>query len=199
MINSIIDKYYSTTRFAFTCNDQSNIIEALQSRCTILHFDKLSQDQIISRLENICHVEGVEFTPDSLVELYLTCNGDLRKAINNLQLIHNVYGKILTGFVEKVCDRPNYETIGKILDFCKDKDCASALRYTFDLRNKGFSTYDIIITLFDYLMYCSAENKIEQDLLIKYMSIVSEFMKIICKDIDSRIQLSACIIKLIRC
>ena len=35
LVNNLMEKYHSTTRFAFTCNNSSDIIEAIQSRCII--------------------------------------------------------------------------------------------------------------------------------------------------------------------
>ena len=49
-----ISDYSSTTRFVLACNDSSKIIEAIQSRCTVLRFGKLSSDEILERLKYIC-------------------------------------------------------------------------------------------------------------------------------------------------
>ena len=42
----IISDYANSTRFALACNDSNKIIEPLQSRCVILRFSKLKEDEV---------------------------------------------------------------------------------------------------------------------------------------------------------
>ena len=51
--------YSNSTRFALACNHSNKIIEPIQSRCTILRFVPLSQEQILMRLLQICTFEQV--------------------------------------------------------------------------------------------------------------------------------------------
>jgi replication factor C subunit 2/4 len=46
-----MELYSSTTRFALACNNSSEIIEPIQSRCAILRFTKLSDKEILERLQ----------------------------------------------------------------------------------------------------------------------------------------------------
>ena len=48
-----ISDYSNTTRFVLACNDSSKIIEAIQSRCTVLRFGKLSSEEIKERLKYV--------------------------------------------------------------------------------------------------------------------------------------------------
>ena len=41
LINNLMEKYIHTTRFTFTCNNSSDIIEAIQSRCIIFRYKRL--------------------------------------------------------------------------------------------------------------------------------------------------------------
>ena len=52
LINSIMEKY-PTTRFAFTCNNSSAVIESIQSRCIIIRFTKPPIDKFIERIKSI--------------------------------------------------------------------------------------------------------------------------------------------------
>ncbi len=56
-----MELYSSTTRFALACNNSSEIIEPIQSRCSILRFTKLSDAEILMRLQDICAKESVSF------------------------------------------------------------------------------------------------------------------------------------------
>ena len=52
LINSIMEKY-PTTRFAFTCNNSSAVIESIQSRCIIIRFTKPPVEKFIEAGMNI--------------------------------------------------------------------------------------------------------------------------------------------------
>lgn len=51
--------YSNSTRFALACNHSSKIIEPIQSRCAILRYGKLSDQEILKRLVEICDAEQV--------------------------------------------------------------------------------------------------------------------------------------------
>lgn len=51
--------YSSTTRFALACNTSSKIIEPIQSRCAIVRFGRLEDEQIAKRLLFVIQQEGV--------------------------------------------------------------------------------------------------------------------------------------------
>ena len=46
-LRRIIENYSKTTRFIFICNHLNKIIEPIQSRCTMLEFEKLHQKDIL--------------------------------------------------------------------------------------------------------------------------------------------------------
>lgn len=54
--------YSQTTRFALACNNSEKIIEAIQSRCAVLRFGKLSDAQVLSKILQICEKEQVNHT-----------------------------------------------------------------------------------------------------------------------------------------
>lgn len=51
--------YSNTTRFALACNQSNKIIEPIQSRCAILRYAKLKDQEILQRLLEICEAEKV--------------------------------------------------------------------------------------------------------------------------------------------
>ena len=55
----IISDYADTTRFVLSCNDSTKLIDAIQSRCAILRFTKLTDKQILARLLEIINKEDV--------------------------------------------------------------------------------------------------------------------------------------------
>lgn len=51
--------YSNSTRFALACNTSSKIIEPIQSRCALVRFSKLSDQEILGRLMVVVAAENV--------------------------------------------------------------------------------------------------------------------------------------------
>lgn len=51
--------YSNTTRFALACNQSTKVIEPIQSRCAIVRFGRLSDQEILSRIMYVCQQEKV--------------------------------------------------------------------------------------------------------------------------------------------
>lgn len=49
-LRMVMTEYSNTTRFALACNDSSKLIEPIQSRCAIVRFTKLSDEEMLKRL-----------------------------------------------------------------------------------------------------------------------------------------------------
>jgi len=48
-----MELHSATTRFALACNNSTKIIEPIQSRCAILRYSKLSDEQVLKRLREV--------------------------------------------------------------------------------------------------------------------------------------------------
>ena len=80
----VMTEYSSTTRFAIACNDSSKIIEPIQSRCAIVRFTKLHDEEVLERLKKVIESENIRFANDGLEAIIFTAEGDMRYALNNL-------------------------------------------------------------------------------------------------------------------
>jgi len=54
-----MELWSNTTRFALACNNSDKIIEAIQSRCAMLRYGKLSDQEIMIQLLKVCKAEEV--------------------------------------------------------------------------------------------------------------------------------------------
>lgn len=52
--------YSNSTRFALACNVSSKIIEPIQSRCALVRFSRLSDQEILGRLMIVVQAEKVK-------------------------------------------------------------------------------------------------------------------------------------------
>uniref|UniRef100_A0A8C2JG45 Replication factor C subunit 2 n=1 Tax=Cyprinus carpio TaxID=7962 RepID=A0A8C2JG45_CYPCA len=71
--------YSKTTRFALACNASDKIIEPIQSRCAVLRYSKLRDDQIMMRLTEVVEKENLHVTNDGLEAIIFTAQGDMRQ------------------------------------------------------------------------------------------------------------------------
>lgn len=73
-------------RWILSCNHISKIIEEIVSRCTVYEFKPLDKTDIVKQLQYIADKEGLTVDMKQLELIADLCKGDLRKAINNLQM-----------------------------------------------------------------------------------------------------------------
>ncbi len=140
--------YASTTRFALACNQSNKIIEAIQSRCAILRYSRLTDQQVLTRLLQICQAENVSHAEDGLAALIFSAEGDMRQAINNLQSTVAGFGLVNGENVFKVCDQPHPIAVQNLLRDCQRGKIEDALEILRELWGKGYSAVDIISTMF---------------------------------------------------
>ncbi|KFY77301.1 hypothetical protein V499_03284 [Pseudogymnoascus sp. VKM F-103] len=140
--------YSSTTRFAFACNQSNKIIEPLQSRCAILRYARLTDAQVVKRLLQIIEAEKVEYSDDGLAALVFSAEGDMRQAINNCQSTWAGFGFVSGDNVFKVVDSPHPIKVQAMLKSCYEGKVDAALESLKELWDLGYSSHDIISTMF---------------------------------------------------
>ncbi|EJD03656.1 P-loop containing nucleoside triphosphate hydrolase protein [Fomitiporia mediterranea MF3/22] len=140
--------YSNTTRFALACNMSNKIIEPIQSRCAILRYAKLRDQEILKRLLEICEMEQVQYNDDGLTALIFTSEGDMRQAINNLQSTHSGFGFVSGDNVFKVCDQPHPILVQAMIRACMKGDINTTMEKLTELWDQGYSAVDIVVTIF---------------------------------------------------
>ncbi|WFD33964.1 replication factor C subunit 4 [Malassezia cuniculi] len=143
-----MELYAKTTRFAFACNQSNKIIEPLQSRCAILRFGRLRDEEVLQRLVEISKQEGVQYSDEGLAAVVFTADGDLRQAVNNLQSTWTGLGFVSPDNVFVVCDQPHPIIVRTMLEACAKGDIDTALEKLDEVWNTGYSSVDIVTTLF---------------------------------------------------
>ena len=129
-LRRIMETSSRTCRFILICNYQSGIIEPIQSRCSVFRFRYLEEKDAAEYLTRICKAENVDADPKAIARIYEMSGGDLRGAINNLQVaaIRSEGGKLDLPTVNKVLPAAENELIRDMLllalqgDFIKSRD-----------------------------------------------------------------------------
>uniref|UniRef100_A0A9J7YKE3 Replication factor C subunit 2 n=1 Tax=Cyprinus carpio carpio TaxID=630221 RepID=A0A9J7YKE3_CYPCA len=118
--------YSKTTRFALACNASDKIIEPIQSRCAVLRYSKLRDDQIMMRLTEVVEKENLHVTNDGLEAIIFTAQGDMRQ----------------------VCDEPHPLLVKSMLEHCVNANIDEAYKIIEQLWSLGYSPEDIIGNIF---------------------------------------------------
>uniref|UniRef100_A0A8C4QKQ2 Replication factor C subunit 2 n=1 Tax=Eptatretus burgeri TaxID=7764 RepID=A0A8C4QKQ2_EPTBU len=140
--------YSKTTRFALACNNSERIIEAIQSRCAVLRYGRLTDNQVLCRLTTVAEKESVPTTDDGLEAIIFTAQGDMRQALNNLQSTYSGFGFVSSDNVFKVCDEPHPLLVKEMLQHCVNANIDEAYKIMAHLWKLGYSPEDIIGNVF---------------------------------------------------
>jgi replication factor C small subunit len=197
-LRRIIEKSSNEVKFILMCNYINRIIDPIISRCAVFRFVKLSKEKIIERLKFISKKEKVNIPNEKAQEFYKTLyfisEGDLRKAINTLQmavaleLIENLdLSEILkiSGFM----DRTNLEQLIATIKEGNLKKAKSLIECyeNFDSRNLMRQVIEELPNL-----------KIKSENYPNLISFIGEVDYRISQGSDERIQITALVAELIQ-
>lgn len=188
-LRRIMEIYSKTTRFALACNQSTKIIEPIQSRCAVIRYGRLKDEMILKRLIDISEMEKVQYTKDGLEALLFTADGDMRRAVNNLQNVSSGFNLLTKENVFKVCDVPSPDLIQKMLLDCLNGHWREAHEKTAELLALGHSPLDIIVTIRGVLNAFKAP----EHLLLEFMKTVATTHMIMVGGLATQLQLDKCI------
>lgn len=175
-LRRIMELYSDTTRFALACNQSEKIIDPIQSRCAIIRYSKLSDDQVLKRILKICELEKVKYTDEGLQTLLFVADGDLRKAVNCLQSTYSGLEVINKENVLKICDIPSPERIEKLLRHCVNSEWKKAHNIAIEMISEGHTAYDIAVTSGNVLRRYDIGNEALQIEFLKIASVTIALM-----------------------
>lgn len=138
-------EFSSTTRFALACNDSSKLIEPIQSRCAIVRFTKLNDQEVLRNLNRVVAEETLQASDCGLEALIFTAEGDMRYALNNLQATASGFDKeINKENVFKVCDQPHPEIIQNVVRFALKGQFSKSCAEVDKVYSQGYNLVDIV-------------------------------------------------------
>ncbi|MCW4013735.1 MAG: replication factor C small subunit [Candidatus Bathyarchaeota archaeon] len=77
--------YTKTCRFCLLGNYSENIIDPIQSRCSVFRFSPLEEPDLKAYIQGIADKENLDIVDEGLDAIYQAAKGDVRKSINLLQ------------------------------------------------------------------------------------------------------------------
>ena len=133
-----------------TENPYFYIYPALLSRCTVFEFKALKVDDIKEGLSRACEHLSLKIDDDALEALALASNGDMRKALNNLDFVYGSLkntNKIDLATVQQLIDKANiaydrsedkhFDTLSAFMKSLRGSDPDAAIFYLAKLLKGG--------------------------------------------------------------
>eukprot|EP01067_Filipodium_phascolosomae_P001728 Filipodium_phascolosomae@DN2109_c0_g1_i1.p1 len=185
--------YSSTTRFALTCNQSTKIIEPIQSRCAILRFTRLTDEQVVKRVVHVCQAERVPYTDDGIEAIVFTSEGDMRHALNNLQSTFSGFGTVNKQNVFKVCDQPHPQKISNAIQACLNDDFDTAQAILAAMWAEGYAGIDIVSTTFRVL---KNDKSIAEHLKLEFIKEIGATHMRFAEGVISLVQMSGMVARL---
>ena len=146
-LRRIMETASRTCRFILICNYQSGIIDPIQSRCSVFRFRQLEEKDAVTYLHRICADEKVEAEPVVIKRILELSEGDLRQAVNYLQVVTSGArgGKLDASALEKFLPEAQSGLIHDMLNSALKGEFVKARELMYELMGKhGVSGREII-------------------------------------------------------
>ena len=88
-----VEKGLITLIASTTENPYFYIYPALLSRCSVFEFKQITKEDIKKGLKRIIKIKNIKIEDEAIDLLAGSANGDMRKAINNIEFIYNALGE----------------------------------------------------------------------------------------------------------
>ena len=140
-----MERHTRICRFILSVNYSSKIIEPIQSRCTVFRYSPIKEDDVKKFMRKIATNEKLQITDDGLETLIFISRGDLRKAINILQVGASVNKKITAELLYETSATAKPEDVKNLINTALGGNFMAARSQLYDLLIKyGLSGEDII-------------------------------------------------------
>jgi len=183
-----MEQFSNNVRFVLSCNYSSQIIDPIQSRCTVFRFSPLPDEAVEGMVRDIADNEGIEVTDDGAEALVYVAGGDMRAAINGLQAAA-VTGKVVDEeAVFEITSTARPEDIEEMVTRALAGDFTAA-RSQLDrlLTEEGIAGGDIV----DQLHRSVWEFDLDDEAAVRLLDRIGEADYRITEGANERIQLEA--------
>ncbi len=183
-----MERYSATTRFVFSANYASKIIEPIQSRCVVLRFKPLNEEEVKKYIHRIEKGEGLQIEEKAVEALVYVSEGDLRKLTNVLQSAAVLNSKVGEREVYDIASRARPKEVNSMLKYAMDGDFQKARNELNTLLlNYGMSGEDVLLQC-----YREALNlPVGEHMKLSLLKAIGEYNFRIVEGANERIQLEA--------
>ncbi len=183
-----MEKYSTSTRFILSANYASKIIEPIQSRCVVLRFKPLREEEMKKYVNRVAKSEELEVDDKALEALIYVCEGDLRKLTNTMQSAAVTEKKVTDKSIYDIAARARPKEIVAMLRFAISGDFVKARNELNTLTlSYGMSGEDILLQSYREALNLNVEDRMK----LKLISMIGDYNYRIVEGANDRIQLEA--------
>ena len=188
-----MERYSATTRFVFSANYASKIIEPIQSRCVVLRFKLLNEDEVKAYIKRVAKGEGLEIDEKAMEALVYVSEGDLRKLTNTLQSAAVLDRKVTDKIIYDLSSRARPKEVMSMLRFAATGDYMKArVELNTLMFSYGMSGEDILLQCYrEALSLQTTDNN-----KLNIIKAIGEYNFRIVEGANERIQLEAMVAEL---
>jgi replication factor C small subunit len=188
-----MEKYSGTTRFILSANYASKIIEPIQSRCVVLRFKPLKEEEMREYIERVARGEALKIDDKGVEALIYVSEGDLRKITNTLQGAAISNPDISESSIYEIAAKARPKEVVAMLRYALGGDFAKArLELNTLFLSYGMSGEDILVQCHREALNLDVEDRLK----LKLISTIGDYNFRIVEGANERIQLEAMIAKL---
>ncbi len=210
-------------KFIFATTEPRKVLETIQSRCQRFDFKRVTTQDIVSRLTQVCGSEGVEVEPNVLETIARSVRGGMRDSQSILdQLVAFSEGTIKLDDVHAVLGLVPETEIARLIDAFVGANVVDAIQLVDELFGQGHDVGDFLDQVIAYLRdlmvaaSCGVDNelidrsaeskariaeqagKLSLDTWMYMLQVFSEVKRRARENVQSRVLLEMAVMKLAR-
>lgn len=157
----------ANTMFIFATTEKSKVPATIKSRCQILDFTNIAEDDIVNRLRFVIKKEGFTSTEEGITLLAREANGSLRDA---LSILESLNGDVSKKNIENSLGLISFEKISELYNSLVKVDKMGSIQLALKFLKSGVLGQEVI----ERLSQLSVENLLNINCLAVNESILSE-------------------------
>ena len=197
VFRNCIDKYSHNIHFLASCTNIQKVIDALQSRCSIIKIKPFKRDLLNKIFNKIKKNEEIKIDKGAQDLILSISNNSVRQIINYLEKFKLLNCNIGTKKVKEVCTNISFYEFEHYTEYwLNEKNLEKAVDKIYDIYKKGYSVMDI---LDNYFIFIKITDIIDEKKKYKIIKIICEYISIFHNIHENEIELVLFTNKLIKC
>jgi replication factor C small subunit len=187
-----MEMYANNCRFILSCNYSSRIIEPIQSRCVVFRFSPLSDDDVKELLKRVSEREKLTIKEGGLDAICYIAQGDLRKALNILQVAATLTDEIDSDAIYVSSSTARPEEVKEMIDLALNGEfLKSRARLDSLLIEYGMSGEDVVYQMYRVVI----DLNVEPETKVEMIDAIGEADFRLSEGSNERIQLESTLAK----
>ena len=197
VFRNCIDKYSHNIHFLASCTNIQKVIDALQSRCSIIKIKPFKKDLLNKIFNKIKKIEDIKIDKGAQELILNISNNSVRQIINYLEKFKLLNCNIGTRKVKEICTNISFYEFEHYTDYwLNKKNLEKAVEKIYDIYKKGYSVMDI---LDNYFIFIKITDIVDEKKKYKIIKIICEYISIFHNVHENEIELVLFTNKLIKC